>query len=127
MIRIQTNQAPAAIGPYSQAVRSGSLVFVSGQIPVDPATGQVVDGGIEAQTRQVFRNLAAVLKEAGTDLTAVVKTTVFLQDMNDFQTVNAIYAESMTGAVLPARSAIQVGRLPKDVQIEMEVIAEINE
>ncbi len=127
MIRIQTNQAPAAIGPYSQAVRSGSLVFVSGQIPVDPATGQVVDGGIEAQTRQVFRNLAAVLKEAGTDLTAVVKTTVFLQDMNDFQTVNAIYAESMTGAVLPARSAIQVGRLPKDVQIEIEVIAEINE
>ena len=127
MIRIQTNQAPAAIGPYSQAVRSGSLVFVSGQIPVDPATGQVVDGGIEAQTRQVFRNLAAVLKEAGTDLTALVKTTVFLQDMNDFQTVNAIYAESMTGAVLPARSAIQVGRLPKDVQIEIEVIAEINE
>ena len=127
MIKIQTNQAPAAIGPYSQAVRSGSLVFVSGQIPVDPATGQVVDGGIEAQTRQVFRNLAAVLKEAGTDLTAVVKTTVFLQDMNDFQTVNAIYAESMTGAVLPARSAIQVGRLPKDVQIEIEVIAEINE
>ena len=127
MIRIQTNQAPAAIGPYSQAVRSGSLVFVSGQIPVDPATGQVVDGGIEAQTRQVFRNLAAVLKEAGTDLTAVVKTTVFLQDMNDFQTVNAIYAESMTGAVLPARSAIQVGRLPKDVQFEIEVIAEINE
>ena len=127
MIRIQTNQAPAAIGPYSQAVRSGSLVFVSGQIPVDPATGQVVDGGIEAQTRQVFRNLAAVLKEAGTDLTAVVKTTVFLQDMNDFQTVNAIYAESMTGAVLPARSAIQVGRLPKDVQIEIEVIAEIKE
>ena len=103
------------------------MVFVSGQIPVDPATGQVVDGGIEAQTRQVFRNLAAVLKEAGTDLTAVVKTTVFLQDMNDFQTVNAIYAESMTGAVLPARSAIQVGRLPKDVQIEIEVIAEINE
>ena len=127
MIRIQTNQVPAAIGPYSQAVRSGSLVFVSGQIPVDPATGQVVDGGIEAQTRQVFCNLAAVLKEAGTDLTAVVKTTVFLQDMNDFQTVNAIYAESMTGAVLPARSAIQVGRLPKDVQIEIEVIAEINE
>ena len=127
MIKIQTNQAPAAIGPYSQAVRSGSLVFVSGQIPVDPATGQVVDGGIEAQTRQVFRNLAAVLKEAGTDLTAVVKTTVFLQDMNDFQTVNAMYAESMTGAVLPARSAIQVGRLPKDVQIEIEVIAEINE
>ena len=127
MIRIQTNQAPAAIGPYSQAVRSGSLVFVSGQIPVDPATGQVVDGGIEAQTRQVFRNLAAVLKEAGTDLTAVVKTTVFLQDMNDFQTVNAIYAESMTGAVLPARSAIQVGRLPKDVQFEIEVIAEIKE
>ena len=127
MIKIQTNQAPAAIGPYSQAVRSGSLVFVSGQIPVDPATGQVVDGGIEAQTRQVFRNLAAVLKEAGPDLTAVVKTTVFLQDMNDFQTVNAIYAESMTGAVLPARSAIQVGRLPKDVQIEIEVIAEIKE
>ena len=127
MIRIQTNQAPAAIGPYSQAVRSGSLVFVSGQIPVDPATGQVVDGGIDAQTRQVFRNLAGVLKDAGTDLTAVVKTTVFLQDMNDFQTVNAIYAESMTGAVLPARSAIQVGRLPKDVQIEIEVIAEINE
>ena len=115
--RIETEKAPAAIGPYSQAVRAGKLIFVSGQIPIDPAAGSVVDGGISEQTHQVFRNISAVLQEAGTDLSSAVKTTVFLQDMNDFQTVNSIYAEYMTGEILPARSAVQAARLPKGVRI----------
>lgn len=121
--KIQTSQAPAAIGPYSQAVRAGGLLFVSGQIPVDPQTGAVVAGGIEAQTHRVFRNLQAILQEAGTDFDAAVKTTVFLKDMADFQTVNEIYAQYITGTVLPARSAVQAARLPKDILIEMELIA----
>lgn len=122
---IQTDKAPAAIGPYSQAVRAGNLIFVSGQIPVDPAVGSITDGGISEQTHRVFQNISAILQEAGTDLSSAVKTTVFLKDMNDFQTVNSIYAEYMTGAVLPARSAVQAARLPKDVQIEVELIAVI--
>lgn len=121
--RIETDKAPAAIGPYSQAVRAGNLIFVSGQIPIDPAVGSIVDGGISEQVHQVFRNISAILREAGTDLSSVVKTTVFLADMNDFQTVNSIYAEYMTGEILPARSAVQAARLPKDVRIEVELIA----
>lgn len=121
--RIETDKAPAAIGPYSQAVRAGNLIFVSGQIPIDPAVGSIVDGGISEQAHQVFRNISAILREAGTDLSSVVKTTIFLADMNDFQTVNSIYAEYMTDEILPARSAVQAARLPKDVRIEVELIA----
>lgn len=123
--KIQTSQAPAAIGPYSQAVSTGSLLFVSGQIPVDPTTGAVVEGGIAEQTHRVFQSLQAILHEAGTDFSSAVKLTVFLKDMNDFQTVNEIYAQYMNGAVLPARSAMQVVRLPKDILIEIELIASL--
>lgn len=125
--RIETDKAPAAIGPYSQAVRAGNLVFVSGQIPIDPAVGSIVEGGIAEQTHQVFRNISAILQEAGADFASVAKTTVFLKDMNDFQTVNSIYAEYMKGQILPARSAVQAARLPKDVMIEVELIAAITE
>ena len=122
--RIQTDKAPAAIGPYSQAVSVGDFVFASGQIPVDPATG-AVDGATAAeQARRCFSNIAQVLGEAGLDITRVVKATVFLADMNDFSSVNEVYAEAFRDApVLPARSAVQVARLPKDVQVEIEVIA----
>lgn len=123
--KIQTSQAPAAIGPYSQAVCVDNLVFISGQIPVDPATGTVVVGGIEEQTHRVFQNLAAILRAAGSEFDSVVKTTVFLKDMNDFVTVNGIYAQYMTGEILPARSAVQVVELPKDILIELEVIASL--
>lgn len=123
--KIQTSQAPAAIGPYSQAVCVDNLVFISGQIPVDPATGTVVVGGIEEQTHRVFQNLAAILRAAGSEFDSVVKTTVFLKDMNDFATVNGIYAQYMTGEILPARSAVQVVELPKDILIELEVIASL--
>lgn len=122
--KIETKNAPAAIGPYSQAVKVGSFVFASGQIPVDPATGLVVEGTTADQARQCFKNIAAVLKEAGTDLSHVVKATVFLKDMNDFVPVNEVYAEAFKcSAVLPARSAVQVAKLPKDVGVEIEVIA----
>ena len=122
---VQTNHAPAAIGPYSQALISGGLVFTSGQIPLDPATGAVVAGGIEAQTEQVMKNLAAVLAEAGSGLEKAVKTTCFLADMNDFAAMNGVYAQYFTGA-FPARSAVQVARLPKDVGLEIELIAQID-
>lgn len=123
-IQVTSKVAPAAIGPYSQAVRIGELVYTSGQIPVDVATGEVVAGGIEAQTHRVFKNLEAVLQEAGTSFEKVVKATVFLKDMGDFATVNGIYASYFSpDAVLPARSAVQVAKLPKDVMIEIEVIA----
>ena len=121
--KISTEKAPAAIGPYSQGIIVNGLLFASGQIPIDPAVGSIVDGGISEQAHQVFRNISAILREAGTDLSSVVKTTVFLADMNDFQTVNSIYAEYMTGEILPARSAVQAARLPKDVRIEVELIA----
>lgn len=121
---VTSSEAPAAIGPYSQAVRIGDLVFTSGQIPVDVATGEVVDGGIEAQTHMVFKNIDAVLRKAGTSMSNIVKATVFLKDMGDFATVNGIYASYFPAdAVLPARSAVQVAKLPKDVMIEIEVIA----
>mgnify|MGYP004629625673 CR=1 FL=1 len=122
--KIETKNAPAAIGPYSQAVKVGSFVFASGQIPVDPATGLVVEGTTADQARQCFKNIKAVLAEAGTDLTKVVKATVFLKDMNDFVPVNEVYAEAFSSSpVLPARSAVQVAKLPKDVGVEIEVIA----
>lgn len=119
---VETASAPAAIGPYSQAVTFGNLVITSGQIPLTP-DGTLVEGGIEAQTRQVLDNLVAVLGEAGTDLGRVVKTTVFLADMNEFSAMNAVYAEYFQ-APYPARSTVQVARLPRDVRVEIEVIAE---
>ena len=119
---IQTDKAPAAIGPYSQGVAAGGFVFCSGQIPLDPVTGQIVAGGIEEQTRQVFKNLAAILEAAGSSLAQAVKCTVFLHDMNDFAAMNKVYAEFFTGPA-PARAAFQVVRLPKDVKVEIDCIA----
>lgn len=121
---IHTEKAPAAIGPYSQAIRAGGLLFTSGQIPVDPATGQVPQG-IEAQTRQSLDNVKAILAQAGLDLSAVVKTTVFLQDMGSFAAMNQVYAQVFEGTVYPARSAVEVARLPKDVLIEIEAVAQL--
>ncbi|MFX3634148.1 MAG: RidA family protein [Candidatus Pristimantibacillus sp.] len=121
---IATDKAPAAIGPYSQAIQLGGLLFTSGQIPLD-AAGQLVEGGIEEQTHQVFRNLEAVLAEAGATFKDVVKATVFMKDMNQFATMNNIYA-SYFGDHKPARSAVEVARLPKDVFVEIEVIASTN-
>jgi len=121
-IVISTTNAPAAIGPYSQAIRIGDLLFTSGQVPLDPATGAVVEGGIEEQARQSLSNVKAILNEAGTNMGSVVKTTVFLKDMNDFAAMNAVYAEFFQEPY-PARSAVQVARLPKDVLVEIEAIA----
>ena len=123
---VATNAAPAAIGPYSKAVILGGMLYTSGQIPLDPATGEVVTGSIEDQAHRVFKNLKAVLEAAGTDFEHVVKTTVFLADMNDFAAMNGVYAQYFTGA-FPARSAVQVARLPKDVGLEIELIAQIDE
>ena len=119
---IATADAPQAIGPYSQAIKSGNLLFASGQIPIDPATGALVAGDIAAQTRQVFLNIAGVLKAAGAGFDNVVKTTVFLADMNDFAVMNAEY-EKAFGTHKPARSTIEVKRLPKDARVEIEAIA----
>ncbi|WP_026369374.1 RidA family protein [Kallotenue papyrolyticum] len=119
---ISTAEAPQAIGPYSQAIVAGEWVFCSGQIPLDPASGQIVAGTIEDQTRRVLDNLNAVLQAAGSSLERVVKTTIFLADMNDFATVNAIYGEYFTTNP-PARSTVQVARLPRDVRVEIEAIA----
>lgn len=121
---ISTNEAPAAIGPYSQAIKLGGLLFTSGQIPLD-ASGALIEGGIEEQTHQVFRNLKAVLEASGATFQDVVKATVFMKDMNQFATVNGIYA-SYFGDHKPARSAVEVARLPKDVLVEIEVIASTN-
>ena len=122
---ISTTGAPAAIGPYSQAVRIGNLLFTSGQIPLTPE-GELVQGGIEEQTHQVFRNLQAVLSEVGCGLSDVVKATVFLKDMNEFAAFNAVYA-SYFGEHKPARSTVEVARLPRDVRVEIELIAAIPE
>ncbi len=122
---ISTSGAPAAIGPYSQAVRVGGLVFTSGQVALDPATGALVAGGIREQTARVLDNLTAVLEEAGLDLSNVVKTTVFLKSMSDFAAMNEVYARyfGSEGAVPPARSTVEVARLPKDALVEIEAIA----
>ncbi len=120
---VHTDTAPAAIGPYSQAVITGNLVFTSGQIPIDPATGNVEAQGIEAQTEQVMKNLGEVLKAAGSDYAKAVKTTCFLADIADFAAFNAVYANYFTGK--PARSCVAVKDLPKSVLVEVEVIAEV--
>ena len=120
---INTNAAPAAIGPYSQAIQVGNLVYTSGQIPIDPATGSFVEGGIKEQTRQSLLNVKAVLNEAGTTMDHVIKTTVFMADMNDFADMNSVYAEFFN-APYPARSAVAVKTLPKGALVEIEVIAE---
>ena len=119
---ISSPDAPSAIGPYSPAIRAGNLLFVSGQVPMNPATGTLVDGDISAQTEQVMRNLAALLKAAGAGFEHVVKTTVFLADMNDFAAMNEAYATYFT-APAPARATVQVSRLPKDARVEIDVIA----
>jgi 2-iminobutanoate/2-iminopropanoate deaminase len=121
---VSTTRAPQAIGPYSQAIRAGDLVFVSGQIPLDPATGAPVAGDIAAQTRRVMQNLQAVLEAAGTSLGAVVKTTIFLADLGDFAVVNEVYGGYFTPPA-PARATVQVARLPKDVRIEIDAIARL--
>ena len=122
---IHTEAAPAAIGPYSQAIRVGDMLFTSGQIPTDPKTGEFVAGGIKEQTTQVLENLKAILAQAGIDFTHVVKTTVFLQSMGDFAAMNEVYAKYLApaGAVPPARSTVQVAALPKNALVEIEVIA----
>ena len=119
---VQTENAPAAIGPYSQAVKAGNFVFVSGQIPLDPQTGTLVIGGIEAETHRVLKNIEAILEEANATLHNVVKTTIFLKSMDDFARVNAVYASYFTGDY-PARETVEVSRLPKDVNVEISVIA----
>ena len=123
---IATTAAPAAIGPYSQAIRVGDTLFTSGQIPIDPATGNLVPGGIAEQTTRVLENLKAVLEEAGSSLDRVVKATVFLKDLNDFSTMNAVYARYMVfEGEAPARTTVEVARIPKDALVEIELIAEI--
>lgn len=119
---ISTTNAPAAIGPYSQAIDCGTFVVTSGQVPFDPATGEFVPGGITEQTRQVLTNIKAILTEAGLTMDNVVKTTVFLQNMGDFAAMNAVYAEFFTEGQYPARSAVEVGALPKGALVEIETI-----
>lgn len=119
---IKTNQAPQAIGPYSQAVKANGFLFISGQIPLDPVTGEVVYGGIEMQTRQSLNNLKGILEQEGLSFANAVKTTVFLQDMNDFVEMNKVYSEAFPTDA-PARSAVQIARLPKNVLVEIEMIA----
>ncbi|HVO63519.1 MAG TPA: RidA family protein [Terriglobales bacterium] len=119
---ISTDRSPKAIGPYSQAVRADGFVFLSGQIPIDPSSQQLIDGEIAAQTDRVLQNIQGILRAAGTDLARVVKTTVFLKDMNDFAAMNEVYGRYFANDP-PARSTVEVARLPKDVLVEIEVIA----
>lgn len=119
---LNTSQAPKAIGPYSQAVKAGGMLFVSGQLPADKDSGNIVNGGIEAQTRQSLENIKAILTAAGVTLDNVVKTAVFLKNMDDFSAMNAVYAEYFTQNC-PARACVQVAKLPKDALVEIEVIA----
>ena len=120
--QVQTDKAPKAIGPYSQAIIANGFVFCSGQIPIDPATGNLLTGTIEDETRQVLKNVEAVLEAAGSSFDEVVKATVFLQDMNDFAKMNGVYGEFFK-TPFPARAAVQVARLPRDVKVEIEAIA----
>jgi 2-iminobutanoate/2-iminopropanoate deaminase len=119
---IETKSAPAPIGPYSQAVRANGFLFVSGQIPIQPESGLVVEGDVSAQTKQVLRNLAAILEAAGSSLQKVVKTTVYLTNLDDFPQCNQVYAEYL-GGVRPARATVQVARLPREVLVEIEAVA----
>ena len=119
---ISTDKAPAAIGPYSQAIEINDMIFTSGIIPINPANGTLVDGGIEEQTKQVFDNMKGLLEDAGSSLDKIIKTTVFIKNMEDFSRVNEVYASYFTGD-FPARSCVEVARLPKDVLIEVEAIA----
>ncbi len=120
--QIKTNKAPVAIGPYSQAIKAGAFIYTSGQIAIDPLTGEIVTDGIEVQTVRVMENLKAVLDAAGVGLKDVVKTTVFIKDMNDFAKTNEVYAQYFE-APYPARSCVEVARLPKDVLVEIEAVA----
>jgi 2-iminobutanoate/2-iminopropanoate deaminase len=124
---VATSSAPAAIGPYSQAIRAGGLVFTAGQIALDPATQQVVTGGITDQTTRVLENLKAILEAAGSSLEKTVKATVFLKDFNDFAAMNAVYGAYLgpAGIAPPARTTVEVSRLPKDVLVEIELVAEV--
>jgi 2-iminobutanoate/2-iminopropanoate deaminase len=122
MESIQTDRAPQAIGPYSQAIKTNGFVFASGQIPLDPSTMQIVEGDIRAQTERVLNNVKAVLEAAGSSIDRVVKTTVFLADMNDFAAMNEVYA-TFFSTTKPARSTVEAARLPRDVRVEIEVIA----
>ena len=119
---VSTPSAPAAIGPYSQAIKAGNLLFVSGQIPIDPATGNLVPGDITQQTRRVFENIGAILNAANLTFDAVVRTTVYLLDMNEFAVMNEVYATFFTSPA-PARATVQVARLPRDARVEIDVIA----
>ncbi len=119
---VSTNHAPQAIGPYSQAIKANGFLFISGQIPIDPATGNLIEGGIQQQTERVLTNLAAILQSAGSSWEKVVKTTVFLKNMGEFAQMNEVYAKFCKGAP-PARSTVEVARLPKDVSVEIDVIA----
>lgn len=120
--RVQTENAPKAIGPYSQAIKANGLLFASGQVPIDPATGEIIEGSIGVQTERVFENLKAVLEAAGTSLDKVIKTTVFLADLTDFAEMNATYAKFF-GEAPPARSTVEVSRLPRDARVEIDLIA----
>jgi 2-iminobutanoate/2-iminopropanoate deaminase len=122
---VQTENAPKPVGPYSQAVRTGNLVFVAGQGCLNPKTGEKVTGSVQAETRQVLENVKAILEAAGTSMSRVVKTTCFLADMNDFQAFNAVYAEYFPSEP-PARTTIQAGKLPLDLKVEIEAIAEVD-
>jgi len=119
---VSSQSAPKAIGPYSQAIKAGNLLFVSGQVPIDPATGNLVDGDIAAQTHRVFQIIGEILKAAATSFDAVVRSTVYLQDMNDFAKMNEVYGTYFSSPA-PARATVQVARLPKDARIEIDVIA----
>lgn len=120
---IHTTEAPAPIGPYSQAVMHGNTLYTSGQIAIDPKSGEMLDTDVEMETTQVMRNLKAVLKAAGMEFKHVVKTSIFLKDMNDFQRVNAVYSEYFDEAEAPARETVQVAKLPKDVRVEISMVA----
>ncbi len=123
---VKTTDAPAALGPYSQAIKAGGFVYVSGQVPIDPATGEFVAGGIAEQTDRVLKNVAAVLEAAGSSLIQLVKTTVFLADMNEFAAMNEVYAKFFTEAP-PARATVQAARLPRDARVEIEAVGLVSE
>lgn len=126
--KIQTSEAPAAIGPYSQAIRCGQFLYASGQIPLDPATGEIVGSNVQEQTERVFQNMQAVLASAGGSLANIVKTTVFLASMGDFKAMNEIYARYFAGTeLLPARSTVEVAELPRQVLVEIEYVAVLDE